>query len=179
MKGPKSLPHRSIQIVCGLEVAHGGPSYSVPRLSDSLRRAAMSRRPQDRSERVDLIQSHGLWRMPNIYAARVAKSRGVPHVVSPAACSAPWPSTSKLSKQVFWWTGQGDAIESAGCRHATSEAEYLEFREAGITRPVAVIPNGIDLPGLTHLARPHRHASGKRRTLLYVGRVHPKKGCMT
>ena len=123
----------------------------------------MSRQLQDRSERIDLIHSHGIWRMPNIYAARAAKSRGVPHVVSPRGMlSRVALNFSKLSKQVFWRAVQGDAIASASCLHATSEAEYLEFREAGITHPVAVIPNGIDLPDAAHLTR--RDSQAKKHT---------------
>src|SRR6202035_1321655 len=38
--------------------------------------------------------------------------------------------------------------------------------------PVTIIPNGIDLPEIRALPRPQ----GKERTVLSLGRVHPKKG---
>jgi hypothetical protein len=39
------------------------------------------------------------------------------------------------------------AIDShAACFHATAEAEYEDIRRMGYKQPVALIPNGIDLP---------------------------------
>ena len=58
--------------------------------------------------------------------------------------------------------------------HATSEVEYNEIRSQGFTAPVAVIPNGIDVPTLPVL--PPCAADSKSRTLLFLSRIHPIKG---
>jgi glycosyltransferase involved in cell wall biosynthesis len=73
-------------------------------------------------------------------------------------------------KRVFWPLVQRPALESVTCWHATSESEYQEIRALGFRQPVAVIPNGIDVPELGE-KRPRR-----TRTLLFLGRIHPKKG---
>ena len=58
--------------------------------------------------------------------------------------------------------------------HATSEQEYHEIRAFGLVNPVAIIPNGIDLPApLSCSPVVTDHAE---RTILSLGRIHPKKG---
>ncbi|ESW60359.1 MAG: hypothetical protein Q27BPR15_12425 [Rhodobacter sp. CACIA14H1] len=71
-------------------------------------------------------------------------------------------------KRLFWALAQRRALEAAACFHATALSEAEDIRRAGLTAPIAVIPNGIDIPdGVT---------VGGARTLLYLGRLHPKKG---
>jgi glycosyltransferase involved in cell wall biosynthesis len=48
--------------------------------------------------------------------------------------------------------------------------EYQEIRGFGLRNPVAVIPNGIDLP------EPAAGRIGEGRIVLSLGRIHPKKG---
>jgi glycosyltransferase involved in cell wall biosynthesis len=67
---------------------------------------------------------------------------------------------------------QRDALAEVDCLHATALSEYHEIRAAGLRAPVAVIPNGIDLPEIT----PLRHIDTRERVVLFVGRIHPKKG---
>jgi glycosyltransferase involved in cell wall biosynthesis len=58
--------------------------------------------------------------------------------------------------------------------HATSEGEYREFRELELTAPVAIVPNGIDVPDAAVARLPARE-----RKLLFLGRIHPTKGMET
>jgi glycosyltransferase involved in cell wall biosynthesis len=53
-------------------------------------------------------------------------------------------------------------------------------RAFGAKAPIAVIPNGVQLPeaGGDHKLRLSWLPDDGRRTLLYVGRLHPKKGLM-
>jgi glycosyltransferase involved in cell wall biosynthesis len=73
-------------------------------------------------------------------------------------------------KKVFWPLLQKPAFKNATCFHATAVSEYEDIRRLGFRQPVAIIPNGIDIP----------HLSTKQpitqRTLLFLGRIHPKKG---
>lgn len=120
---------------------------------------------------VDLIHNHGLWMMPNIYAARAARKGEVPLVVSPRGTLSQWAMKSGSSaKAVFWPLLQKRALEDAQCFHATSKSEYEEIRRLGFRQPVAIIPNGIDIPLLS------KKNVGPSRTLLFLGRLHPIKG---
>jgi glycosyltransferase involved in cell wall biosynthesis len=134
-------------------------------LSSSLHDAALT---------ADVIHSHGLWLMPNISAGGAAAGGPTPLVVSPRGMLAPAAlAFSRWKKQAFWALLQGPVIRDAACIHVTSEQEYEEIRGFGLDNPVAIIPNGIDVPGLSErpTARP-----APERVVLSLGRIHPKKG---
>lgn len=61
-------------------------------------------------------------------------------------------------------------MAQAACFHATAESEFLDIRRSGFTQPVCIIPCGVHVPD----NRGRR--SGGRRRLLFLARVHPKKG---
>jgi glycosyltransferase involved in cell wall biosynthesis len=122
-----------------------------------------------------ILHSHGLWLMPNVYPAWAKKeSRGAAKLVhsirgmlSPAALSmAAW------KKRPFWLLWQQAALRAADCLHATAASECEEIRRAGLRNPVAVIPNGVDLPVL----KPRDAGIGGERIVLSIGRLHQKKG---
>ncbi len=120
---------------------------------------------------ISLIHNHGLWMMPNVYPGKIARKYNLPLVTSPRGtfATAAWNSGS-IVKKIFWPLLQKPALEPTICFHATAESEYLDIRKMGYRQPVAVIPNGIELPfGFTKKPQ-------SLRTLLYLGRVHPIKG---
>jgi glycosyltransferase involved in cell wall biosynthesis len=146
-----------IPILCRLRSSRG--------LSNALRHALRT---------TDLIHDHGLWLMPNVRAAEAAASGRTQLVVSPRGMLAPAAlAFSPLKKRVFWALLQGPAIRGAACIHATSEQEYQEVRCFGLKNPVAIIPNGIDLP---ELATQPTAGPAAERIVLSLGRIHPKKG---
>jgi glycosyltransferase involved in cell wall biosynthesis len=119
-----------------------------------------------------ILHAHGLWLMPNIYPSRIRRSAALGLVHSTRGMlGAGALQYSQLKKRLFWIALQRRTLETADCLHATSVAECDELRNAGLRNPVAIIPNGVAVPELT--ARGHT-SSGK--TILSLGRVHPKKG---
>jgi glycosyltransferase involved in cell wall biosynthesis len=124
--------------------------------------------------RSDVIHNHGLWLMPNVYAGWVASRARTPLMVAPRGMlGAAALQFSRMKKVLFWQFLQGPAIRCAACFHATSGQEYEDIRAYGLTNPVAIIPNGIDLP-VSH-GRAVRGGAGDR-VALSLGRIHPKKG---
>ena len=116
-----------------------------------------------------LLHVHGLWRMPNVYPGLAAEHTGAPLVASPRGMLGPAAlQFSHCQKEVFWQLFQKRALRPVTCFHATATSELDDIRAFGLTAPVAVIPNGIDIPG----GESHPGA----RTVLYLGRLHPKKG---
>lgn len=124
---------------------------------------------------IDILHTHGLWLAPNIYPARALRQSGSQArlVLSPRGMLGAEPlAFSSWKKRAVWVMAQRDAAISAHCLHATAESEWAEIRAAGLSGPVAIIPNGIELP-----APPLRDRSpGALHTLLSLGRLHPKKG---
>lgn len=134
-------------------------------LSEALNHAART---------ADVIHNHGLWVMPNVNAARAAAGGRTPFVVSTHGMLAPAAlAFSRARKQVFWALLQGPAMRGAACIHATCEQEYAEIRQFGLANPIAIIPNGIDVPESP--ARPTARPAAER-VVLSLGRIHPKKG---
>lgn len=121
-----------------------------------------------------ILHTHGLWLMPNIYPGW-ARARGGAEcrlVHSPRGMlGAAALQISRWKKLPVWHLWQKDALRRADLIHATAVSEYEEVRAAGLTNPVAIIPNGIDLPVLA----PKPISKGER-VVLSLGRIHPKKG---
>jgi glycosyltransferase involved in cell wall biosynthesis len=146
---------------------------NVPLLGDLRLSQALVRALDDAATTVDVIHNHGLWLMPNVAAGRVAAASRKPLIMAPRGMLSPAAlAFSGLRKRLFWSLVQGPAARRARCYHATSPAEADEIREFGITVPIAVVPNGIDPP--PRLA--DDRATRATRTVLSLGRVHPKKG---
>lgn len=121
----------------------------------------------------DILHTHGLWLMPNIYPSWAAKIPGARAKVmlSPRGMlSEAALKFSRIKKSLFWAFVQQRALETVSVLHATSEAEIHDIRSAGLKLPVALIPNGVDLPDIAAPAEP------RIKEILYLGRLHPKKG---
>lgn len=150
---------------------HGFPAGLGPaRLGNS---PAMYRwlKQQLAGSTVDIVHNHSLWMLPNVYPGWATKGRAIPYVVSPRGTLSEWAMQSgSRVKRIYWPLIQRPAIAHASCFHATAGAEYEDIRKMGFRQPVAVIPNGIDLPVLG------KRAVGPERTLLFLGRLHPVKG---
>jgi len=124
-----------------------------------------------KSHGISLIHSHGLWMMPNIYPARAAARAGIPHVIAPRGTLDPAALVySAYAKRLVRWLGQDASLKGATAFHATSSIEAGHIRAQGLHQPIVLSPNGIDIPPAVHKIR------GGRRTLLYLGRLHEKKG---
>lgn len=122
-------------------------------------------------EAYDVLHTHGLWRMVNVYPGAVARARNVPLLLSPRGMLGEGAlSFSRWRKRVFWALAQGRTAQVVACFHATSTQEYHDIRKFGLRQPVAVIANGVDVP----LAQ--RDSTAKKRLVLSLGRIHPKKG---
>ena len=111
--------------------------------------------------------------MPNIYPGSAALRARNHFVLSPRGMLGEAAlKFSAREKQLFWMLAQGRAARAATCLHATSRQEYEDIRAFGLKAPIAIIPNGIDV----RPAAPKGPRTEGHRTLLYLGRLHPKKG---
>jgi len=171
---------------------HQGPS-ALGAASD-LRRAILA-------EPADLIYRAGLWRLPSRYAHEWSRRHGRPEIIAPHGMLDPWAvRNSRWKKRLAHLWFEGSHLRDASCIRALCEAEAQAVRAYGLKNPVCVIPNGIDLPeirdqnagralanpeqsgaALTGIAEGNSEVGGRRsedrpRVLLFLGRLHPKKG---
>ena len=130
----------------------------------------------------DLLHLHGLFTWPSQVASGWGARTGRPVLVSPHGMLQSWAlANSAWKKRLFRFLVEDRNLSRARCLHALCEDEALSLRRLGLTNPVAVVPNGVALdevpatPDRSALVRAHPELAG-RRILLFLGRIHPKKG---
>jgi len=132
-------------------------------------RAAMARTAPD------LVHVHGIWGIGARATAAWARRTGTPFVVAPRGMLDRWArERSRLKKRLSQCVWEGWLLDNARFLHALNREEADSIAEAGWRRPVVVIPNGVAIPDVA--TRSFHGGTGERRTLLYIGRLHPKKG---
>lgn len=140
-----------------------------PGMVHTLRRS-LSRSPA-------VLSLHGLWMGTGLAVRRAAAATGAPLIVHPHGMLEAWAmARSTGRKQLAMRLFEGDNLRGAACLRALNREEAARFRELGLTAPIAVIPNPVELPPAeTVRAAAETRAQG-RRSLLFMSRLHPKKG---
>jgi glycosyltransferase involved in cell wall biosynthesis len=123
---------------------------------------------------LDILSTHGLWKYCSVASQRWHQRTRRPYIVHPegmleswALRNAPW---KKRIAAAFY---ENQHLRGATCLRALSEAEARSIRRYGLRNPICVIPNGVDLPDPSEPNT--KTQSENRKTLLYLGRLHPKK----
>lgn len=128
----------------------------------------------------DIVHRHGLWMYYGFVGGQWQQTTGRPLVISPHGMLDSWAlSNSKLKKKVASVLFERRQLQRASCLHALNDAELRAIRDCGIRSPVAVIPNGVELPDETPFRKASQSGEGvppAARVMLYLGRIHPKKG---
>ncbi len=165
-----------------------GKSRGAFGYSRELRRKVFSNTRKD-----SIVHNHGLWMYPGVVARKAAAAAGAPLVISAHGMLDAWALRhSALKKRVAGWLFENRNLRQAACLHALCEAEAKSHRHYGLRNPICIIPNGIDVPEIGK--HPPAQSSGAtwktesgnqpwagcvepgRKVLLYLGRLHPKKG---
>lgn len=120
---------------------------------------------------VELIHVHGLWQWQSAAVHKWSRRARRPYVVSPHGMLDTWAlRNSRWKKRIALAMYERRHLRDASCMHALCESERTSIRKFGLVNPVAVIPNGVTLPARTATFR------GGPRRLVFLGRLHPKKG---
>ncbi|WP_159098314.1 glycosyltransferase [Synechococcus sp. WH 8016] len=146
-----------------------------PRQRDrAISRAVLAASPQ-------LVHLHGLWRSPTRVASRTA-GLPLPLVIAPhGMLDSGALAISRYKKQLVWHLWEKRALESSRCLHALCSAEAAAIRVLLPRVPIAVIPNGVELPNASDaVAKCLPPWDGVipagESVMLFLGRFHPKKG---
>jgi glycosyltransferase involved in cell wall biosynthesis len=130
----------------------------------------------------DIIHNHGLWMFPNVYARQAAVKHRLPLVISPIGMLESWSLKYSWYKKILaWYLYEKINLDSAAVFQATSVEEIKSIRKIGYQQPIALIPNGVDIPSLANL--PSKQilidlfpSLANCKWLLFLSRIHPKKG---
>ena len=124
----------------------------------------------------ELLHLQHLWMYPSVAVHRWHRRTGRPYLVTANGMLEPWTlSRSKWIKRAAALCYENRMLRSAASLQANTEKEAADFRAYGLRNPICLIPNGVALPELSS-NEPLRQRSGGPRVLLFLGRLHPKKG---
>lgn len=125
----------------------------------------------------DIVHQHAIWQYTSVAVSRWRQQTGRPVVISVQGMLEPWAlSNSKHKKRIAAALFEKNNLQSASVIHC-SRAEVPGVRAFGLKNPIAVLPNGAVLPNQSEqLPRPDFLFPHDRKTLLFLGRIHPKKG---
>jgi len=158
----------------GLQITRHAPDPVLLPILERLGRSRGMRSALLKSDAA-VFHSHGLWMMPNVYPGIAAQLLRRPFVLAPRGMlGREAMQFSPCAKRVFLALWQARSLSRVSCFHATAESEYEDIREFGLSQPVAIVPNGIDLPPLVPQDRLELEKDGP--FVLSLGRVHRKKG---
>lgn len=164
----------------GIDGHHTSNSVSIPSGASAYKGNRVGWREflehQLTGKSISIIHDNGLWLPFHHKVARAAARHRCDRIISPRGMLEPWALRQKAWKKTLAWHAyQFRDIRSAAVIHATAAQEAHNIRELGIASPIAVIPNGVDVPPL---GRVQNESSGPRqtRTALFLSRLHPKKG---
>jgi len=89
----------------------------------------------------------------------------------------PWAlQNGKWKKRVAMRLYEKAALNAADCLHALNQSEAEAIQSLGLAPPIAIIPNGVDLPMPQSVVS--ASSEDTRKVLLFLGRLHPKKGLL-
>ncbi len=123
-----------------------------------------------------LFHNHGMWQNNSLYASLAKKISKSIYISSPRGAFSEWAmeNGSRL-KKIYWPIMQKPSLINVNCFHATAYSEYLDIRRLGFKQPVTIIPNGVDIPN-NILGENNDYKMSSKMKLLFLGRIHPKKG---
>ncbi len=162
---------------CDLAVSHYNPEdVLVPQICSAPRQIVNF---DDYSTDYDLIHTHALWDMLPHKAVRFGVKNKIPVCISPHGMLTEWAlNNSKWKKRLAMLLYQWRDLKSVSLFHATAESEVEDIRRLGLRQPVVVAPLGVNLPDLSLRQRARIGALDARKTILFISRIHPKKGLM-
>ena len=122
-----------------------------------------------------IVHLHGLWSIGLHRCAVICRRKKIPYVIAPRGMLEPWSLKQKwLKKRIARWLYQDRDLKCAAALHATAESEAEQFRKLGFKNPIIVSPNGVNVP----VKFEPRNTPNTRKRVLFVSRMHPKKGVM-
>lgn len=150
---------------------------------------AMIPRLRANVSRYDAVIVHGLWNYAPFAAAQVLPRGSTPYFVFTHGMLDPWfKQTYPLkhrAKQAFWLAGEGRLLAGARSVFFTCEEErrkargqfigHSNYRETVVGYGAVAPPPRA--PALDYAFRAATPGLGERGYLLFLSRIHPKKGC--
>ncbi|MCW6506565.1 glycosyltransferase [Lichenifustis flavocetrariae] len=136
----------------------------------------------------DRVVVNGLWNYTALAARRVLPYRSTPYFVFPHGMLDPWFRSAypvkHSCKQAAWWIAEGPLLQGARAVLFTSEGErtaaagaFWPYRLRGLVTGYGTGDVPVATAGQAAAFQACVPALGDKPYLLFLGRLHPKKGC--
>lgn len=125
----------------------------------------------------DVVALQGLWQYSSVATLRQWRRKGTPYVVSPRGMLDKWAlANSRWKKVLAAFAFENAVLKGAACMHALCESEADAIRAYGLRQRIEIVPNGVDLPEESVQVSDFSFQRCEKKRLLFLGRIHPKKG---
>ncbi len=128
----------------------------------------------------EVVHFHGIWQPGFLQVSAHCRRRKIPYVVSPHGMLEPWAWRHKWWKKwPYFQFVEKRHLAGARCLVATSESEAHNLRKFFPSSPCAVLPLGLETISKWPDYQRARKALGwndSELILLFLSRIHPKKG---
>ena len=122
----------------------------------------------------DVVHVHGVWEWSSVAGCRSARRHGVPYVLRTLGMLDAWSlSVRRWKKAPYYRAIERSHLRNASAIHATAPAEAESIAALGFGRWANIIPLGVSAPARLPGGR---GASGGPVRLVFLSRLHPKKG---
>jgi glycosyltransferase involved in cell wall biosynthesis len=123
----------------------------------------------------DIVHGHGLYVGTNLIFGKEARRQGKMLVYHVHGFFEPWIlNRSRWKKRLAHWLFEDSNFREVRLWRALTGREADQIRASGVRAPIVVAPNGVDLSGFP--VERDQNQPRRRRKLLFLGRIHAKKG---
>lgn len=119
----------------------------------------------------DVYQAQGVWQYNTYALVDVARKRGKPYIITPRGMLYP----QDIAKSKSWFKKMSlkirllDDLNRAACVHVTCEDEMVHCRNLGVTSPIAIVPNPVEIKEYPNAKKDDVFRLG------YLGRISRRK----
>ena len=119
----------------------------------------------------DIYHAQGVWQYPTYAIVDIAKKKGKPYIITPRGMLYPQDiqKSNKFFKELSLKFRLLNDLNQAACVQVTCEDEMKYCRQLGVTSPIAIIPNPIEIKEYTNMKKDNIFRLG------YLGRLSPRK----
>jgi glycosyltransferase involved in cell wall biosynthesis len=119
----------------------------------------------------DIYHAQGIWQYPTYAIADVAKEKKKPYLITPRGMLYPQDiaKSNKFFKILSLKFRLLRDLNKAACVHVTCEDEMKHCRQLGVTSPIAIIPNPVEIKDYPYTKSDDIFRLG------YLGRLSPRK----